>query len=101
MIPSRLLAALIGGFSALTVAGAVAAPGCAQVPAITAGVVQVVDCVEAQLAAGDDTFEDIAAACAPVAVADVVTIVTAEVEPYPDGGTQKPLALQASKVHHR
>ena len=68
---------------------------CSQVPAITAAVVQEVDCVEAQLTAGNDTFEGIALACAPLAVEDVVTIVTAELEK--ESG---PLAVMAAKVHH-
>lgn len=51
--------------------------GCAQIPAITADVVSEVQCVEAQLAKGTDAYEDIAAVCVPLAVTDVVTVVTA------------------------
>ena len=64
---------------------------------ITADVVGEVDCVEAQLLAGNDTFEGIAAACAPALVADVVTIVTAELSK--DAGVT-PVATAAAKVHH-
>lgn len=96
---SRILAALLGGGSALVVAAIIALPSCAQVPAITAAVVQTVQCVEAQVAAGTDTFEAIAIACAPVAVADVVTIVAALASTAPDGGS--PVAAKAAKVHHR
>jgi hypothetical protein len=69
--------------------------GCAQVPVITAGIVQLVDCVGAELLKGDDTFEAIAIACAPAAIEDVITIVTAKAAE--DGG---PLAAAASRVHH-
>jgi hypothetical protein len=84
ILPIALLAAL-GGISS-----------CAQVPAITAAVVQDVDCVEAQLQNGTDTFEAIAVACAPLAIDQVVTIVTAELQQ--EGG---PLSASAAKVHHK
>jgi hypothetical protein len=77
------------------------APACAQIPAITADVVQEVQCVENEIAKGDDTFEDIALACAPLAVSDVVTIVTALASSAPDAGTSSQLALSAKSVHHK
>jgi hypothetical protein len=84
----------------VTLVWSFAVVACAQVPAITADVVGEIQCVEAQLAAGNDTFEGIALACAPLAVSDVVTIVEAELAPFPDGGTTKVLAHQASLVRH-
>jgi hypothetical protein len=86
----------------LTVALApVASGGCAQVPVITAAVVGEINCVENQLAAGDDTFEGIAIACAPLAVEDVVTIVGALAQPASDGGNgTSPVSDAAKKVHH-
>jgi hypothetical protein len=70
--------------------------GCAAVPAITSAVVQEVQCVESEVSKGDTTFEDIAAACAPIAVADVVTIVTSLL--VSDSGD---LAAKAKAVHHK
>jgi|HubBroStandDraft_1064217.scaffolds.fasta_scaffold505053_2 hypothetical protein len=79
----------------------VLAPACAQIPAITADVVQEVQCVENEIAKGDDTFEDIALACAPLAVSDVVTIVTALASSAPDAAASSQLSLSAKSVHHK
>jgi hypothetical protein len=68
---------------------------CAQIPAITAAVVGEVQCVEGEIAKGDDTFEAIALACAPLAVSDVVTIVGALATSSPT------LADKAKLVHHK
>jgi hypothetical protein len=76
-------------------------PSCNAIPAITAGTVQIVDCVENQIASGNDTFEDIAIACAPAALADVITIVTAEAAKADDGGIETVIAAKAKAVHHR
>jgi hypothetical protein len=70
--------------------------GCSQSGAITADVVQDVQCVISQLEAGNDTFEDIAGACAPLAVAQVVTIVSDLASG--DGGD---VATKAKAVHHK
>jgi hypothetical protein len=67
--------------------------GCAAVPSITAAIVGEVQCVQAEVAKGDTTFEDIALACAPLAVADVVTIVGAITDPA--------IADKAKAVHHK
>jgi hypothetical protein len=69
--------------------------GCQQLPAISADVVNEVDCVEAQLLAGNDTFEGIALACSPALVSDVVTIVATELAK--EAG---PLPALAARVHH-
>jgi hypothetical protein len=74
--------------------------GCAAVPAITAVVVQEIDCVGAQLEASDDTFEGIAAVCAPLLVTDVITIVAAKSLETSDAGTPTASALKARAVHH-
>ena len=68
--------------------------GCAEVPAITAGVVGEIQCVEAQVAAGNATFEGIAAACGPMLVGDVITIVGAL------AASTTPTAAMAAKVRH-
>jgi len=68
---------------------------CAARGAITTAVVGEIQCVEAEIAKGDDTFEGIALACAPLAVEDVVTIVAALA-----ASTSSPAAPLASKVHH-
>jgi hypothetical protein len=106
-----VVSALLGMLAALLI---VTTPSCAQGGAITAAVVGEIDCVETELAKGDDTFEGIAEACAPLAVADVVTIVEAEVAPTEAGAKPvaaaaaapteagaKPVAAAAAKVHHR
>jgi hypothetical protein len=70
---------------------------CAQLPAITADVVKDVQCVEVEIGKGNDTFEGIALACAPLAVEQVVTIAGA----LATGTTASPtLAAKAGKVHH-
>ena len=71
--------------------------GCAAVPMITADVVNLVDCVEAELLAGDGTFEGIGAKCGPGAAQDIATIVATEAAKAPTSG---PLPALAAKVHH-
>jgi hypothetical protein len=72
--------------------------GCAAVPAITVDLVQEIHCVDAQLEAGNDTFEGIAIACGGMLVADVVTIVADEASG--EGGVPE-LAEKARHVHHK
>jgi hypothetical protein len=96
----RVYTGLTVGILSLIAAASLAAPSCAAVPAITAAVVQEVQCVEAQIAAGTDTFEDIAIACGPMAVSDVVTIVADLATEAPDGSTS-PVAAKAALVHHK
>jgi hypothetical protein len=98
MTPRIALSVLLGLASAAAI---VATPSCAEIPAITAAVVQDVDCVEAAIDHGVDVYEDIAAMCVPLLVEQVVTIVTAEAAPAPDGGLDKPRAENARKVHHK
>jgi hypothetical protein len=76
---------------------------CQEVPAITVDVVQEVACVGTQLLEGDDTFEGIAAACGPMALQDVVTIVGSLALQGSDGAsaTAVTLASRAKACHHR
>ena len=94
----------LSAFLGLACAGAiVSAPSCAAAPGITKLIVDEVSCVEAQVAAGTDTFEDIAAACAPAAVPDVVVIVTelAAQASTPDAGDIAMLSVRLQAVHHK
>jgi hypothetical protein len=88
---------LFSVFAALVCAYLIAyTPSCAQVPAITSAVVQEVQCVAAQVEAGQTTFEDIAVACGGMLVSDVITIVTSLLAS--DAGD---IAAKAKAIHHK
>ena len=70
---------------------------------ITSDVVGEVHCVEAQLLAGNDTFEGIGLVCGIALVEDVIAIVSGEMNSAPDSATAPYalLATAASKIHHK
>jgi len=71
-----------------------AAAACAAVPAITKTVADDFACVEGELSKGDDTFEGIALACAPLTVSDVGQIIVSL------AASKSPSAPLAARVHH-
>lgn len=68
---------------------------CAAVPAITKTVADEFACVEGEISKGDDTFEGIALACAPLTVSDVGQIVISLA-----ASKTSPVAPLAAKIHH-